>query len=524
MKRFPILILMSFAVCCSVLNVNTTHAQDSDSSELNAADARLKQVMDQLQEPASSADPALKKELRKALEDSFNRRLESHEDNLAILQSNVEAMKKQLAARRSSAKEIVKLREQMALRITEAGEWNNRVEIERLWELIPTPKEVIPPATIPDGPIQAVDDDRPRHDGESSDAIEASRKQASSHRDGRDEPKQESLTKRMGAENLRIARIDAILSLKPRDSGREDLIGTVAKADYPKCKVSKTSYKNGGKGWVLYDPLGKKLVELIDSNKDDIVDTWIYFNSGREIVREYQPKSIGGKEVSVSEPAQILIDKQKAIEEGYVVGVNDLVGVFVDGVIGTNAPPVSKTYRWRKTPLVGFPFIVEDGGLLALPLIKPINVGGKTVAESRQAIVDAYTGGESPLAKKGTKIHFCVHTKNENLRTPIRFDTGDVIGVYIDGVLGKTNIDPPLNEQSKGTFHSFGYPIAVDEDGTISLPQIDPIDVRQKTIGEIRKAITKAYTKGIPIVGPEARIMVSFMYWRPKRQTFRSRN
>ena len=82
-------------------------------------------------------------------------------------------------------------------------------------------------------------------------------------------------------------------------------------------------------------------------------------------------------------------------------------------------------------------------------------------------------------------------------------DTGDVLGIYIKGVLPETadaaapGPPPPVNFPvgEEGT-PSLGYPIRVREDGTISIPMIDPIYVRAMTLRQVEDVIRRAYTKG----------------------------
>lgn len=79
---------------------------------------------------------------------------------------------------------------------------------------------------------------------------------------------------------------------------------------------------------------------------------------------------------------------------------------------------------------------------------------------------------------------------------PYRLDTGDILGVYIEGYLGNPNQLPPINFPDVGDVPpSFGYPFPVREDGTVTLTEVNSINVRGMTVKEAEEAITKAYTE-----------------------------
>lgn len=78
-------------------------------------------------------------------------------------------------------------------------------------------------------------------------------------------------------------------------------------------------------------------------------------------------------------------------------------------------------------------------------------------------------------------------------------DSDDVLGIYIEGVLGNDNEVPPVYSPQGEREHlppSIGYPIRVRSDGTIALPYIDPLLVRGMTIEAVEDAIRSAYTTG----------------------------
>jgi len=71
----------------------------------------------------------------------------------------------------------------------------------------------------------------------------------------------------------------------------------------------------------------------------------------------------------------------------------------------------------------------------------------------------------------------------------------DVLGVWIEGILGERNQNPPIHIPEKTDAPvGMGYPIPVRSDGTISLPLIPPLRVEGMTIAEAEEAVRQAYT------------------------------
>lgn len=100
-------------------------------------------------------------------------------------------------------------------------------------------------------------------------------------------------------------------------------------------------------------------------------------------------------------------------------------------------------------------------------------------------------------------------------------DAGDVLGIYVEGVLGKREDVPPvhfpLNDEVPP---SMGYPLPVREDGTISIPLIRPINVRGMTIRQVEETIRYEYTQNRQILQPgRDRIYVSLQKPRSYRVT-----
>jgi protein involved in polysaccharide export with SLBB domain len=79
-----------------------------------------------------------------------------------------------------------------------------------------------------------------------------------------------------------------------------------------------------------------------------------------------------------------------------------------------------------------------------------------------------------------------------------RLAPGDILGIYVEGVLGDKTQPLPVRfpelgkEQGKQT-PGIGYPIPVREDGTLPLPLVEPVQVNGMTVIEAQEAVTKAY-------------------------------
>ena len=99
-------------------------------------------------------------------------------------------------------------------------------------------------------------------------------------------------------------------------------------------------------------------------------------------------------------------------------------------------------------------------------------------------------------------------------------DSEDVLGVFIEGVLGKFDEAPPVQVAEEGSDlpPAIGFPIPVREDGTVSLPLIKPLSVRGLNIQQAEQLITRAYREGDnPILKDDGRILVTLM----KERTYR---
>ncbi len=99
-------------------------------------------------------------------------------------------------------------------------------------------------------------------------------------------------------------------------------------------------------------------------------------------------------------------------------------------------------------------------------------------------------------------------------------DSKDVLGVFIEGVLGSADAPPPIQLAEPGSDlpPAIGFPVPVREDGTLSLPSVKPIPVRGLTIKQAEELIQRAYRGGAdPILKEGGRIIVTLFRERTYR-------
>ncbi len=79
-------------------------------------------------------------------------------------------------------------------------------------------------------------------------------------------------------------------------------------------------------------------------------------------------------------------------------------------------------------------------------------------------------------------------------------DKGDILGIYIEGILPFTPPNqppqlPPVNfpDADSTLPPSMGYPVTVQEDGTIALPLVKPLKVKDLAVEQVRELIRKSY-------------------------------
>lgn len=94
-------------------------------------------------------------------------------------------------------------------------------------------------------------------------------------------------------------------------------------------------------------------------------------------------------------------------------------------------------------------------------------------------------------------------------------DTGDTLGIYVEGIIGDAGTPPPVNlPESSELPPAIGYPFPIRTDGTISLPLAGSIKVSGMTIEDAEEAVTRAFIDKQIVLERDFRIIVTLL--RPR--------
>ena len=93
-----------------------------------------------------------------------------------------------------------------------------------------------------------------------------------------------------------------------------------------------------------------------------------------------------------------------------------------------------------------------------------------------------------------------------------RIGPRDILGIWIEGVMGDKGQPPPVQFSEEGRPPALGYPVPVREDGTLTLPWVDPVFVKDMSLEEAEQAISEAYIEKNRILQEgRARVVVTLM-------------
>lgn len=119
--------------------------------------------------------------------------------------------------------------------------------------------------------------------------------------------------------------------------------------------------------------------------------------------------------------------------EDYTLDKGDILGIYIEGVMPpqngedqpVSIPPVHFPEAGSDLPpAVGYPIPVRDDGTLPLPLVKPLNVRGKTLTEVEKMVRKAFVDDEKILQKGRDQILVTLIKERTTRVVVIREDDG----------------------------------------------------------------------------------------------------
>ncbi|MFG0335805.1 MAG: polysaccharide biosynthesis/export family protein [Maioricimonas sp. JB049] len=97
---------------------------------------------------------------------------------------------------------------------------------------------------------------------------------------------------------------------------------------------------------------------------------------------------------------------------------------------------------------------------------------------------------------------------------------GDVLGIYIQNVLGSEEDAPPVHFPERGDqAPALGFPVPIREDGTVALPYVRPIPLTGLTLTQAAEAIRTTYVEEEVLRAGQSKIIVTLMRPRKYRVT-----
>jgi protein involved in polysaccharide export with SLBB domain len=149
-------------------------------------------------------------------------------------------------------------------------------------------------------------------------------------------------------------------------------------------------------------------------------------------VKSLPPQLMGESRNNLIQVPLALMRMEKPDE--YVLADGDILGIYIEGVMPPKsnedqvaaAPPVHFPEPGSDLPpSVGFPIPVRDDGTLPLPLVEPIYVEGKTIAEAEELIREAYVEVEKILRPGRDRILVSLMRERTSRVIVIREDGND---------------------------------------------------------------------------------------------------
>lgn len=159
---------------------------------------------------------------------------------------------------------------------------------------------------------------------------------------------------------------------------------------------------------------------------------------------------------------------------------------------------------WRRRSML------VAGGLLLLS----ISTGCQSILSPISGVPAGRLPTEFLAAPKNNLVPIDIARLRQEPPREYLLDANDILGVYIEGVLGEVDAVPPFHMPDKDSNlpPAIGFPVPVREDGTLPLPLVPPLRVRGLTLTQVENVVRRAYTVDQQILRPgKDRIFVTLI-------------
>jgi len=156
---------------------------------------------------------------------------------------------------------------------------------------------------------------------------------------------------------------------------------------------------------------------------------------------------------------------------------------------------------------------------LMLGFLVAVGVAGCAAFHPVHGVPARYVGDEHKVGTRSSKQTIDLGLLRRNRPPAHIVDSGDVLAIYIEGILGKREEAPPVFLPTRGDLDmqpALGFPIPVRDDGTISLPLVGSLTVRGLTMVQVEQLLRDKYRGEKEFLNPDnVRILASLQ--RPRQ-------
>ena len=153
---------------------------------------------------------------------------------------------------------------------------------------------------------------------------------------------------------------------------------------------------------------------------------------------------------------------RQAPPDDYRIGPDDILGIWIEGVLGEKGQAPVVGMSETKSPSLGFPIPVRKNGTISLPLVAPIKVEGMTLEEVENAIVKAYSVDTKILIPGKEKIIVTLQRPRQYHILVIRQDSATAGPNLAPSAVSATTFGIGVGVGSVGTSTKQGMGFAID--------------------------------------------------------------